>query len=125
MADDREVTGARTCILAGGQLRIFPNLSRAGQNKAVTANAGCAHRCVWPSTCSHCLFHVLRSLHGLVPRRINWSLAHGPWSLYRATVQSVRRETEVLFCKEPGGRRCSGVVVEWFLNWGVVLHLVK
>lgn len=41
-------------------------------------------------------------------------------------------ETEALFRKEPGRRRCPGVTVEpdasvhrldWFLNWGAVLCL--
>lgn len=110
------------------------------------AQRGDCKRCVYPQVCvarqvqpgmvpgSHSLFHILRSCHCPGPRYRNWRVpSHGPWSFYRATAHSLSEgETEALFRKEPGRRRCLGVTVEpdasvhrldWLLNWGAVLCL--
>lgn len=98
------------------------------------AQRGDCKRCVYPQVCvarqvqpgmvpgSHSLFHILRSCHCPGPRYRHWRVpSHGPWSLYRATAHSLSEgETEALFRKEPGRRRCPGVTVEqmqMFTDW--------
>lgn len=110
------------------------------------AQRGDCKRSVYPQVCaaqqvqpsmvpgSHCLFHILRLCHCPGPRSINWRVpSRGPWNLYKATGHSLsKEETEALFRKEPGRRRCPGVTVtpdasvhrlHWLLNWGAVLCL--
>lgn len=90
VAHGREARGTRMCILAGGQLRIFPTVSRAGQSKAVTHSLPTAvcrpARTATDFSTSRGLFIVLSPgvYAGEFP-------SHGPWGLYRASVQSIRR----------------------------------